>query len=294
MRTGIGIDVGGTKIFGIIGTEDGTVLAEGKWETARSRTAFLTQMIQIVEWLTGQAGITRDEIGRLGIGLPGRVSGGVIKWVPNLPELNELDLSVALTDRLGIPVGLRNDGQLALLGEQWLGAAKGRNGVVMLTIGTGIGGAIICNGQLWEGAHGTAGSIGWLTMDVTDAGHPELGWFERMASGTAVNAKAKQLTDGGTAQQLFAAYRSGDPEAALFVAEFGRCLGVGIANLASILDPELILIGGGVANDLPLLLPHIRNTVQRCASPVTRNVPIVPAALLDRAGGLGALRLAFL
>lgn len=294
LKTGIGIDVGGTKVWAVLGAEDGQVLSEYKSDTCRDPASFLQQLDDLIEYLVQDAGTS--SLTGLGLGLPGRVSSrtGVIEWVPNLPHLNGLRVRDHIARRWGLRASLRNDAQLALLGEQWVGAAKGRSHVLLLTLGTGIGGAVMIHGRIWEGAHGTAGSMGWMTLDLHDQGHPELGWLERMASGTAMNQRGQQLSTPRNSTEVFDTAEQGDPEAAQLIQQIAHTIGTGIANAASLLEPEMVLISGGVSERLPLLLPAIRNALQRFGSPSIRHLPILPAQLSSRSGVLGALRLSFL
>ncbi|OUM98979.1 MAG: hypothetical protein BAA02_14965 [Paenibacillaceae bacterium ZCTH02-B3] len=292
--TGIGIDVGGTKIWSILGTEDGDIIAEQRMDTDKTRDGFLRQLDAIVGGLTETAvKMTGSKPVGIGIGLPGRVSVTTVEWVPNLPELNGLNLQAAALERWNMRIRLQNDGQLALYGEQWLGAARGARSAVMLTLGTGIGGGIMVNGELWSGFTGTAGSMGWITLDYQEGGDPERGWLERMISGTAINRRASQLTVPRDSRQWFEAARAGDPEAVRLLRDVGLCLGTAIANLASVIDPEIVVVGGGLSAELETLMPFVREAVSRFASPTARRIRIVPAMLLDRAGGFGALRLSF-
>jgi glucokinase len=294
-KFGIGIDIGGTKIWAALGSESGEIVAECIEHTCTDRKGFLDQLNRIITSLTQDARIGVERLSGVGIGVPGTVSSttGTIKWVPNLLHLNGINIGKYLRQQWGLSVALQNDAQLALIGEQWLGAAKGRCHVVMITIGTGIGGAIMINGQLWEGAHGIAGSIGWLTMDLKDKGHSELGWFERMASGTAINQKAHCLSQPMNSRELFEAEEKGNQEAKQLVYDIGFCVGAGIANIASVLDPEMVVIGGGVSNELATLLPSAREALKRYGSPLVREIPILPAQLGNRSGMFGALRMSF-
>jgi glucokinase len=292
-KLGIGIDIGGTKIWAALGSESGEIIAECIDNTCIDRMGFLDQLNRIITSLTQDAGIGAERLSGVGIGVPGAVSSntGTIKWVPNLLNLNGLNVEKFFKQQWGLPIALQNDAQLALIGEQWLGAAKGRSHVVMLTIGTGIGGAVMINGQLWEGAHGIAGSMGWLTMDLKDKGHSELGWFERMASGTAINRRAHFLTNPMNSHELFEAKAKGDQEAKQLVCDIGFCVGAGIANIASVLDPEMVVIGGGVSNELSALLPSAREALKRYGPPLVREIPVLPSELGNRSGMLGGLRL---
>lgn len=253
-KLGIGIDVGGTKIWAMLARQDGTLVAETVEKTEKGRDDFLRQLDRLISDLLNQSGVTASELSGVGVGLPGAVShrDGKVVWVPNLLELNGLDLQQVFAEKWGLQVALHNDGHLALIGEQWLGAAQGKQHVVMVAIGTGIGGAIMVGGKLWEGAHGVAGSMGWLTMDLSDGGHPNLGWFERAASGTALNEKARNLLamDGG--RELFVEASRGNVHAQELVDQIGFCIGAGVANIASVIDPELVVIGGGVSDQLQI------------------------------------------
>lgn len=292
--TGIGIDVGGTKIWALLGTKEGEIIAEQRMETNKTREGFIRQLDGIVGNLTETAVIkTGTKPYGIGIGLPGKVSSTTIEWVPNLPELNGLDLHDHAAKRWHLPIRLQNDGQLALFGEQWLGAARGARSAVMFTLGTGIGGGIMINGELWSGFNGTAGSMGWITLDFNEGGDPERGWLERMISGSAINRRTSQLSVPKNSRQWLEAVRTGDPEAVSLLKDVGRCLGTAIANVASVIDPEMVVIGGGLSVELDSFMPHIREALSRFGSPSAKRVRIVAARLLDRAGGLGALRLSF-
>lgn len=294
-KTGIGIDIGGTKILAVLGTEQGAIVDEIKVDTDKTREGLLRQLGDIVGSFKEKSfklGISAPQ--RIGIGLPGQVSERVVNWVPNLPELNGLELGDYADANWGIAARLQNDGQLALYGEQWLGAARNCSSVLMLTLGTGIGGGVMIGGKVWRGFNGTAGSMGWLTMDLEDEGNRELGWLERMVSGTAINRRASLLSVPLTSRELFEKVAAGDSEAAQLIEEIGHCIGTASANLASVFDPELILIGGGLSLQLDQLLPSMRKALAMYGSPSTRGIRITPAQLLDRAGVLGALRLTFL
>ncbi|MFC4597037.1 ROK family protein [Cohnella hongkongensis] len=295
LKTGIGIDIGGTKIWAVLATEQGTIIEEVKLDTEKTRSGLLRQLDELVGHFA--AASFRQGMGTpygVGIGLPGRVSEKLVQWVPNLPELNGLDLGAHADERWAIPARLQNDGQLALYGEQWLGAARSRQSVVMLTLGTGIGGGIMVDGKVLRGANGTAGSMGWLTMDMTDSGDPEQGWLERMVSGTGIHRRASRLSVPLSGRELFDRAAAGHPEALELVHQIGYCIGGAVANLASVFDPELVLIGGGVSLQLDRMMPSLRSAMERYGSPSARDVPVAAAKLSEKAGVLGALRLVFL
>jgi len=289
LKKGIGIDVGGTKMAAVLGKEDGGVLDERIVATPKDRTTFMERIQEIVgDWMEAPG----EPPCGIGIGLPGRVSGGEVHWVPSLPALNGFGLAEALRRSWDVPVRLQNDGKLALVGEQWLGAASGCRNVMLMSIGTGIGGGIMVDGRLLDGATGTAGSLGWMTLDMTDGGDSEHGWLERTVSGTAINRRAAALPSRHDSRSLFEAARSGSEDALELAWEIGTCIGTAIGSVASILDLELAVISGGLSRQFDVLLPSIELAAARCASPTARSVRIVPAMLLDKAGAFGALRLA--
>lgn len=291
----IGIDVGGTKIWAALGSREGEILAERKADTPSGAVAFVHALDRIIEAVLRESGIAPEALSGIGIGLPGLVSrdSRTVDWVPNLPALNREPLVEKLETRWRLIVRLENDARLALSGESWLGAAKGCKNAIMLTLGTGVGGAIMVEGRLYKGSRGTAGSMGWMTLDRKDRGDGESGWLERTASGSAINRRAALLPARLDSNGLFGAAYQGDTDALALVHEIGDELGTSIAALVSILDPEMVVIGGGVAAHLDLLLPTIEKAMLEHASPTTRATPVRASTLHGRGGVLGALLLAF-
>ncbi|MBE3011759.1 ROK family protein [Microbispora sp. NEAU-D428] len=271
MTTFIGIDVGGTSVRVLAETPDG----RGEPVTAPvagSYDAFLTQVAGLCAGIVRPAGV--------GVGLPGTSGENRPLFVPALPWLEGRPLREDLEARLGAPVRLGLDGHLTLLAEAAEGAAKGVRSAVLLAVGTGIGGALLIDGRIWRGVHGSAGSWGWLPADAPDdAVH---GPFEQAASGSS-------LRDGPA---LVAAAREGDERASAALDAYAARLARGVAAVASTIDPEIILIGGGLADAMDVLGPPLRRHVARFASPDGRRVPVRPAALGSRAGVVGALLIA--
>jgi predicted NBD/HSP70 family sugar kinase len=225
------------------------------------------------------------------VGLPGTTSDDRPTWVPALPYLDRRPLAQDLREVLSGPVRLGNDAQLALYGEATEGAARGVRNVVLVTVGTGIGGAVLVEGRILRGAHGSAGSFGWLPAA---GAHPtaDHGAFELVASGGALDREARTVLGLPGARALVEAARRGD-RAALEVAErYGERLGVGVAAVASLFDPELVLVCGGLSAALDLLGPVILQAVRANASPHGRSVTVKAGALGPRAGVIGALRAA--
>lgn len=227
-----------------------------------------------------------DEIGatRLGIGVPGLATGTTCRWVPNLPYLDGLDLSDALP---GISIGLGNDAQFALLAEAGAGAAQGLSDVVLLAIGTGIGSAVMAGGRIIAGAGGGACSFGWASADLADPGEDRSGWLERHASGRALDAAATSIgLASGSA--LVTAARAGNPQALAALAAPATALGTALAGAVALLDPEAIILAGGVAASLDVLERPILAALRRQVPPHLRGIGIRAGTFGPRAGLVGA------
>jgi glucokinase len=248
-------------------------------------------------------------LGTISIVVPGTVdiASGRITRIPNVPALDSFELTAALTDSLNRPVILENDANAAAVGEMWLGAARGYRTIVCLTLGTGVGSGIILDGKLWHGANDSAGEIGHTSIepfsgDACSCG--SRGCLEVYASATAIVRMAREglsrhpssvlsSPDDLTAQDIFAAGRNGDGLAVEVFHRMGDYLGVGLANVINILNPEMIVIGGGVANGWELFAKQMLQRIHQYAFRLpAANVKIVPAQCGDDAGLLGAARLA--
>jgi glucokinase len=241
--------------------------------------------------------------------VPGTVDNqnAVVVQAPNLPALTNFPLKGVLEERLGWPVVLENDANAAAVGEMWLGAARGCRDVVSVTLGTGVGGGVILDGELWRGAHGSAGEIGHTTVDPF-AGLKckcgNTGCLELFASATAIVRMTREKlaefpqsslqTDELTAEQVYDAGRKGDELALMVFKRFGTYLGIGLANLINIVDPEIIVIAGGAVNGWDLFAHDMQREVEeRAVRATAQQVKIAPAECGDNAGLLGAARLAF-
>ncbi|WP_067183862.1 ROK family protein [Microtetraspora niveoalba] len=273
----VGIDVGGTSVRVLTETAGrrGEVVSV---PVAGSYDAFLDQ----VAGLCAEAGRPDG----VGVGLPGTSDGDRPLFVPALPWIEGRPLREDLERLLGASVRLGLDGHLTLLAEAAEGAAKGARSAVLLAVGTGIGGALMVDGRIWSGAHGSAGSWGWLPTPDSAPGSPAApgeaaghGPFELAASGSAL--------PGGPA--LVAAARGGDEAAAAELDRYAVRLARGVAALASVIDPDVILIGGGLADAMDVLGPLLDRHVARFASPDGAGVPVRAAELGSRAGVVGAL-----
>ena len=236
-----------------------------------------------------------------------KVEEGMVVKAPNLPCLDGFRLAAALSSRLDVPAILENDANAAAVGEMWQGAAVGCKAIICLTLGTGVGGGIILDGKLWRGVDGAAAEIGHMCVDpfggvACPCG--SRGCLEVFASATAIVRMTREASprypdsilqgrEDRTAKMIFEAGKQGDELALEIFRRMGVYLGIGLANLINILNPEMIVIGGGVVNGWELFEKHMHQQVEERAFPLlAARVKIVRAKCGDDAGLLGAARLA--
>jgi glucokinase len=306
----IGVDLGGTKLLAGVVDPDLNVhhrvfrhAREGK-----GTEQLLDALVEAVEEVRTAAG---RELTAVGFGVPSLVDArtGIATTTVHLP-LRDVPLRDVMAERLGVPVAVDNDANAALLAEHRHGAARGARTAALLTLGTGIGGGIVVNGELLRGAHGGAGEWGHMVVDVD--GPPctcgNRGCLEMLVSGTALGhgarRAAQELPDSGFGQALRAGREitgmlatelahDGDPVALDVVTTVGRHLGVGLSNVINILNPEVIVVGGGVIAAGELLLEPARRVVaERALAPSRDQVRIVPTRFGDASGMVGAALLA--
>jgi glucokinase len=291
----IGVDVGGTKVLaGVVG-RDGEVARQVERRTpVSSEAALLAALDSVVEELLG------DDVVALGFGIPSTIdqrSGRAVSSV-HVP-LADIDLRDRMADRWGLPVAIDNDGNAAAFAEWQLGAGRGVSDLVVLTLGTGIGGGLVLGGRPFRGWIGAGAEVGHIVLEYggerCGPGCDGRGHFETLASGSAADAAARRrLGSGADARALVEAARGGDTGAAEDLAEIGRRLGAGIASLVNVLNPELVVIGGGFAAAGELILGPARATVEVEALPPARDlVRLVRAELGSEAGMVGAALVAF-
>lgn len=307
----IGIDVGGTKIAAAVVDESGAVIARDVVATdADAPNAIATGIVKIARQLRGVAPSVRA----IGIGAAGLVdvARGVIVAAPNLSYRN-LAIRDYVATRLSLPVFVDNDANVAAWAESVFGGGKGYGDQIMLTVGTGIGGGLIVNGRIYRGAHGFGAEIGHMIVQPGGPACPcgAHGCFEQMVSGTTIGRVASERIGeapdslvleraGGdraaiTGEIVGRAALEGDAFAREIVADAGRWLGIGIASLVNIFDPDVVVVGGGAATGTgELLLEPARAAL---ADHLTLReyrpaVEIVPAALGNDAGSVGAADLA--
>lgn len=276
----MGVDVGGTRLR-VVAQDVHTGLRLPAQEVQVPGTT--AGIVDAIERLSRQA--TRGgNVGSIAVGLPGQVLDSRCIWVPNLRFLDGVDLAALVSERLGAPCHLINDAQATLLAEVREGAARGCRDAVLVAVGTGIGGAYLTGGELVRGAHGCAGAFGWLPMTGShrDEDH---GQWERVGSGRALDQLAG---DWGSTRALLDAARQGQPDARGVVLDYAAVLGQGIAALASVFDPDVVVFGGGLVSAFDLLGEAIRSAVSQHGSPAGSRIAVIPAELGSAAGVIGA------
>jgi glucokinase len=288
----IGVDVGGTKVLGVVVDEHGTLLAEHRVPTPATGDAVIAAMADVVAVLRAQ-----HDVVAVGAGVPGLVDHrAVLRFAPNLPGVVELAVGPLLAEATGLPVGVDNDNTCALWGEHLLGAARNVDHAVLVGLGTGIGGGLLLDGRLARGAHGFAGEIGHMV--VARGGIPCVcgrnGCWERYASGSALGRLGREAGIGPRGEDVTAAAIAGDPTALAVFDDFADWFAVGLVNLVQVLDVSHCVIAGGLVEAGEVLLDAVRRAFgARLVAPDHRPpVEIVAAQLGERAGAIGAAMLA--
>ncbi|MGH2675483.1 MAG: ROK family glucokinase [Actinomycetota bacterium] len=306
MRSAIGVDIGGTKVAALLVAEDGSVLAREEHETPAEDVSATVETVVAVSVAMAERGGEA-----IGVGAAGMVdfAAGALRYAPNL-AWREVPIRDLVTDRTGLACVVDNDANAAAWGEHRFGAARGYRHAVVVTVGTGIGGGIVADGRLFRGAHGFAAEIGHFIVEPDGplCGCGNRGCWEQVASGRALDrlgrAEAGRDPSGRigaiagadevVGRHVSLAAREGDPAALRIFEEVGRRLGEGIAGLVNVLDPEVVVVGGGVAEEGALLLDPARRAFRATVeAPEHRpDVPILEAALGNDAGAIGAAALA--
>lgn len=306
-----GIDLGGTTAKIGLFTTSGALLE--KWEvatdTSNAGEHILENLAAAVLGKMKEQSIQPEQVEGVGIGVPGPVLDSSIVPIvcANLGGWGERNVSAQLSGLLdGLKVLVGNDANVAALGEIWMGAAKGAKNAVMVTLGTGVGGGVVVNGKVIDGVHGAGGEIGHITVnrhETAVCGCGKRGCLEQYSSATGVVRCMKLLLDEnpdtpcvlrGTefaAKDVFDAARNGDALAAREVDEMSDTLGMALANIASTVDPEAFLVGGGVARAGDVLFAPLNKHFQEYAFKSCRETPIKQASLGNDAGIYGAVRL---
>jgi len=315
VRFVLGIDIGGTNL--VVGSvaEDGSRIVAAASEPTHAEAGAKDVLERLVNLADRAIAATRKEVSGaeilgVGVGAPGPLDTkrGIVLLTPNLGWVN-LPLRQIIHDRLGLPAALDNDANCAVLGEWWVGAARGARHAIGITIGTGIGGGLILEGKLYHGASDVAGEIGHTTIDTEGRRCKcgNYGCLEAYASGPNIALRAVEEIEAGavsrlptlvggdlskiTAQTVYQAAQDGDDLALEVVNDTARFLGVGIGNLLNVFNPEVVVVCGGVtaAGD-HLFVPLRREIARRAFKPAVTACRIVPGELAGTAGVYGAAK----
>lgn len=307
-KYGFGVDIGGTTIKMSLFEMTGHMV--DKWEiptnTADNGSSILDDVAAVIEGRLVQDGISKDNVEGIGIGVPGPVvQDAVVMGCVNL-GWDRIDVAKELGEKTGLKVKVGNDANMAALGEMWQGGGKGYKNVVMITLGTGVGGGIIIDGQIINGTNGAGGEIGHVFVDEDEAeacGCGKHGCLEQYASATGIVRLAKRAMAAGskessmrgieslTAKDVLDAAKAGDDMALEVVGKMGKILGTALANAACIIDPEVFVIGGGVSKAGNIITESIRKYYIERAFHSCRNADFALAELGNDAGVYGCVYL---
>jgi len=307
----LGIDLGGSKILTAAVNSRGEMLSSDESITpaTEGREAVIQSIVESSHRVLKQAGVAISEIYAIGIGAAGisNPETGILFTSPNLPGWRDIPLRDIIQEKLGKKTFLTNDANAAALGEFYFGAARGTRNFIYITLSTGIGGGIVIDGKIYSGAIGAAGEVGHMTIDdggpICNCGNR--GCWETLASGTALAKEARHRIKEGvrtsileyaegdvekvTAQTVHSAAEQSDSLAKELIARTGYYVGVGLANLINIFNPELIVIGGGLSNIGDMLLkPAFKTAGERAYKEAFQAVRFASAELGRNSGVLGA------
>lgn len=302
-----GIDIGGTTVKCGLFNVDGEVL--DKWEiktrTENNGENIIADIAETMNAKIAEKGLDKEEIVGAGVGVPGPADEeGNVPVAVNL-HWGFVPLSKELSEKTGLAVRVGNDANVAALGEMWKGGAVGYHNVVMVTLGTGVGGGIIVNGKMLTGANGAGGEIGHIHVEDDEqeaCGCGNRGCLEQYSSATGVTRLAKRKLEKTTqdsvlrtttlsAKSVFDAVKAKDPVAMEIAEQFGQYLGEGLAAIACVTNPEAFVIGGGVSKAGSVLIDYIRPYYQKVVFHADRDVKFELATLGNDAGIYGAAKL---
>lgn len=305
----IGVDVGGTNIkIALVGI-NGEISYSNSIPT-RAEMGYeytISAMKQAIHDLMNETNTTKDDIEGIGFGFPGQIDykNGIVRNAPNIPGWVEVPIEETMEKEFGIPTRVDNDVRCAALGELNFGAGKGCDNLICITVGTGIGSGLIVNGKLVRGASNAAGEIGHIKLELEGGplcGCGDYGCLEAFASGPAIVAMAEEYIKGGKSTKyrelsngeitpyiVSEAAKQGDAVAKRIFTIMGEYIGTGLASVVNLLNPEKIIIGGGVADAGEILLNPIKETIVKRAMSISGStVQVVPAQLGNTAGVIGA------
>ncbi|HZG77839.1 MAG TPA: ROK family glucokinase [Paenibacillus sp.] len=302
----VGVDIGGTTVKVGICNAEGKLLHtfEGPTGTESGTDVILDNIAAYVRRIVDDYNASWDDVAGVGIGIPGFMdfATGVVIMSANFPGFKNVPVKATLEQKLGKPVKINNDANVAALGEAWSGAGRGLQNVVVYTLGTGVGGGIIIRGQIYEGFSGMAGELGHVQvvpdMEAIQCGCGQHGCVETVSSATGIIRMAKDAVERGdkttladlptiAAKDVFDAAKAGDEVALRIVKRAAFYLGKAIAATAVIVNPERFILGGGVAKAGDILFDSVREVFGKY-TPERAVVDVVPAELGNDAGVVGA------
>jgi glucokinase len=310
MKYYLGIDLGGTEIkVGIINNKGAVVLKESfKTDNTDSGSNIIRYIANCARLSAAKSKIALEHIEGIGIGSPGVVNPleGKMEIAVNLPQINETYIANDISQILGVPVFLENDVNAMALGEFYYGAAVGYKNIVCITLGTGVGGGLILNGELYRGASYSAGELGHLSIDVNGLHCPcgNYGCLERYVNKDGITTRFKTYFDKGiktnirkniaiTPKEIYLAAKKGDQLSLEVLEDTGKFLGIALASLTNVLNPEIFVIGGGIANAGDFILEPARRELKKRAYTIPAQlVKVVQAKLGNDAGLVGAASIA--
>jgi glucokinase len=304
-----GVDIGGTKLLAVAATGKGEIVAERREPTAAGPDAILSAIAAVVADLTA----AEPGIAAVGVGLPGLVDlDGAVSYAPNLPGFVGVPARERLAATCPLPLVVDNDANVAALGEVVHGAGRGHREVLVVTLGTGIGGGLVIDGTVHRGARGFAGEIGHFTVDPDGplCACGQRGHWETIASGSALGRRARDWAARGDAPRVLARANgaveavtghevrlsavAGEADGLAILAEHAGAVAVGLGGLINILDPEVVVISGGLIDLGDLLLDPLRASLADHieAAALRPTPPVLAASLGEHAGAVGAAALA--
>lgn len=309
MSNRIGIDVGGTNVKIALVNDKGSIIYSNSIPT-RAEMGYeytINNMKEAIRDLLKETNSKPKDIEGMGFGFPGQIDckKGVVRLAPNIPGWVDVPIAEIMEKEFGIPTRVDNDVRCAALGELNFGAGVGCENLVCITVGTGIGSGLIVNGKLVRGASNAAGEIGHIKLDMNGGplcGCGDRGCLEAFASGPSIVAMAEEYIRGGKSTKyrelanpeitpyiVSEAAKQGDAVALRIFTIIGEYIGIGLASVVNLLNPEKIIIGGGVAAAGDILLNPIKETlVKRAMKIAGSTVQVVPAKLGNTAGVIGA------
>ncbi|MCZ2078210.1 MAG: ROK family protein [Bryobacteraceae bacterium] len=295
----IGVDLGGTNLRAAAITKDGIIVEKisGSTNLSEGRDAVISDIVDAITRIKRKAGAGR--LAGVGIGVPGfiLIEKGIIVGSNNLPEFEGFPVRDEIERRLGTQVILENDANAAAMGEKWMGAGKEVDDLILLTLGTGIGGGIISRGRILHGFVGMAGEIGHMTIypNGNPCGCGNHGCLEKHASATAVSSMAAllHLGDNVTSEDVYKMAAAGDEKAQMIFASMGTALGLAIGTLVNIFNFPLVLLSGGMLPAWDLFAPPMMKEVERSFTFRNTKTTVGKATLGNEAGLYGAAYLPF-